>query len=117
MAKYGMLKLFTLSAALFGAGMMAIFRPPKSRKELFLQAIVALGCSLLFGDVAAKYLDYLFDFIDLKTVEYVDFLQFYVAVHGLVGAVSWGLFGGIAFFRDKFSDNPIGAVKDAKDVV
>jgi hypothetical protein len=32
-----------------GAAMMAVFRPPKSRKELFLQGAVALGTSLMFG--------------------------------------------------------------------
>lgn len=116
-AKYGVLKLFTLGAAGVGAALMAVFRPPKSRKEMFLQAVVALGCSLLFGDTATKYLDYLFDFIDLNTAGWVDYLQFYVTVHGLVGAISWGAFGGLAHLRDKVESNPIGTAKEIKDVI
>ena len=116
-AKYGWLKLFTLSAALGGAALMAIFRPPKTRKEMFLQAAVALGCSILFGDTVVKWLDHFFDFIDLNTASWIDFLQFYVAVHGIVGALSWGVFGGMAHLRDKVGVDPIGTAKEIKDVV
>ena len=115
-AKYGWLKLFTLGAALVGAAMMAAFRPPKTRKELALHAVVALGCSFLFGDTAVKWADSFFDFIDLNTAAYWDFLQFYITVHGLVGALSWGLFGGLATWRDKFSSDPKGAIDDVKSI-
>lgn len=116
-AKLGWVKVLSLGASLIGAGLMAVFRPPKSRKEMFLQAAVALGCSLLFGDTVVKWADHFFDFIDLNTANWVDFLQFYVSVHGLVGALSWGLFGGLAHLRDKTATDPIGTVKEIKDVV
>lgn len=115
-AKYGWLKLFTLGAALLGASLMAAFRPPKSRKEVMLHAMVALGCSFLFGDTAVRLADSFFDFIDLNTAAYWDFLQFYIATHGLVGAASWGLVGGLATLRDKFAADPTGTVKEIKDV-
>lgn len=116
-AKYGWLKLFTLGAALGGAALMAAFRPPKSRKEMFLQAAIALGCSFMFGDTLVNGLDHFFSFIDLNTAPLWDFLQFYVTVHGIVGALSWGIFGGLAHFRDKIGTDPIGTAKEIKDVV
>lgn len=115
-AKYGALKLLTVGAALVGASMMAIFRPPKTKKEMFYQGAVALGCSLMFGDVVCAMIDYWFDFINMATSPREQVIQFVVAVHGLVGAMSWGLFGGIAFLRDKFGSDPIQAVKDIKNV-
>lgn len=115
-AKYGWLKLLTVASALGGASMMAIFRPPKDKKEMFYQGAVALGCSLMFGDVAASMIDYWFDFINMTTSPRGDVIQFVVAIHGLLGAFSWGLYGGIAAFRDKFGSNPIQAIKDVRDV-
>lgn len=102
--KYGWLKLATLGAAVGGAFLMAVFRPPKNRKEMLLHALVALGCSFLFGDSAYR--------IATKYIE-LD----YIAVHGLVGAMSWGFCGGLATMRDKFGTNPIQTVKDVKDIL
>lgn len=111
--KFGWIKLFSLGAAVIGAGMMAIFRPPKSRKELFTQGGVALGCSLLFGNTLASIaLHYLP--ITLVTLE--EFISFHVAVNGLVGALSWGAFGGLAQLRDKVEKDPEQAFKDVKSL-
>lgn len=115
--KYGWLKLFTLVGAVAGASLMAAFNPPRTRKEMFLQATVALGASFLFGDTAVRMADWFFDFIDLNTAAYWDYLQFYITVHGLLGALSWGIFGGLAAFRKKLSADPVQAVKDVKDLV
>lgn len=104
LAKYGWLKLATLGSALLGATLMAVFRPPKTRKEVLLHALVALGGSFLFGNTAHAILS--------KWVE-MDL----TAAHGLVGALSWGAFGGLATFRDKFESNPVEAVKNVKDVL
>ena len=115
-AKYGALKLLTVGAALAGAAMMAIFRPPKTKKEMLYQGAVALGCSLMFGDTASSMIDYWFEFINMATSPREQVIQFTVTVHGLVGAFSWGLFGGIAALRDKFGSDPIQTVKDIKNV-
>lgn len=102
--KYGWIKAATLGSALLGALLMAVFRPPKTRKEMLMQAIIALGSSYLFGDSVYS--------IVTKWVP-LD----YVAVHGLVGALSWGIFGGLAHMRDKVAADPIQAVKDVKDIL
>lgn len=114
--KFGWVKVLTVGAALAGAAMMAAFRPPKTRKELFTQGAVALGCSLLFGDTLSQLIDYWFDFINLQSSPREAVIQFVVAVHGFVGAFSWGLFGGIAVLRDKFGSDPIQVVRDVRDI-
>lgn len=114
--KYGAMALLGSAAALLGAGIMAVFRPPKSRKEMFLQGIVALGSSFLFGGTAVKVLAHLTGWVDLAHDNIVDISQFTVMIYGLIGAFSWGLFGGIAHFRDKFEADPVQAIKDVKDL-
>lgn len=116
-AKYGWLKLLTLGSALSGAILMAAFRPPRTRKEMFLQAVVALGCSFLFGDTLTHFLDNWLDFVDFATSPWEQWMQFAITIHGLVGALSWGLFGGLAHLRDKVATDPIGTVKEIKDVL
>lgn len=115
LAKFGWIKAATLGAALAGAGMMAIFRPPKTRKELFSQGLVALGSSLLFGNTVALWIAHVFPFIDLATTSLENYVQYLVSVHGLVGALSWGLWGGFSVFRDKTGSQSItDTVKDVK---
>lgn len=116
-AKYGVVKFFTLGAALAGAGLMAMFRPPKTRKEIFLQGVVALSASLMFGDTAAHLLDGWFDFVDYKTSPWEIWIQFLITVHCFVGSLSWGLFGGLAHLRDNIANDPLKAAKDVKDLV
>lgn len=109
--KFGWLKLATLGGALIGASIMALTRPPKSRKEMFYQAATALGCSFLFGDFAVRWAASWFSFISFEKDSWVEILQFYVGVHGLLGAMSWGVFGALANLRDKVSADPIGTIK------
>jgi hypothetical protein len=116
-AKFGWLKAFTLGSALAGAALMAVFRPPLNRKEMFLQATVALGCSFLFGDTLTNFLDNWFEFIDFQTSSWEKWMQFSITVHAFVGALSWGFFGGMAHLRDKFSKDPVQTVKDVKEVI
>jgi hypothetical protein len=112
--KFGALKLFGLFASLLGAALMTIFRPPKSRRQVFLQGIVALGVSLLFGGSAVQALDYYFSWIDLRTAPIEEVFQFTGAVYGLIGAVSWGVFGALSQIRDKLASDPIGLANDLR---
>lgn len=115
--KVGIIKVLSLGSALVGAGIMTIFRPPANRTELFKQAAVALGASLLFGTSAVQFLDYHLDWIDLTKATMEQILQFNAGVHGFIGAVAWGFFGGIATLRDRFATDPVKTVKDAKDAI
>lgn len=114
--KYGWLKLFTLTAALGGAVTMAVFRPPKTKKEMLRYAFVAIACSLLFGDTAAHIINNWLHLVDLVNVK-DGALNFYVSVHALVGSLSWGFVGALTHWRDKLQNNPQGAINDAKDLV
>lgn len=107
-AKLGWLKVLSLGAALIGASIMVAFRPPKTRKELFVQAAVALGGSLLFGNFFVAIAD---SYLHLGKEDLI------APIHGLIGAMSWGVFGGLAHLRDKTSKDPLGTVKEIKDVV
>lgn len=95
-AKYG---LGTLLAAVGGAAIMAMFRPPKDRKEVLQHALVALGTSLILGSSVYNIV-----------IQWIPVNE--IAVHGLLGAVSWGLWAGIATYRDRFARAPVEAVKD-----
>ena len=111
--KIGAAKLIGLGAELLGAAMMAVFRTPANKAELFKQAFVALGASLILGPFGVFFL--------LKWLELqADPLALYSVVgivHGLIGAFSWGIFGGIAVLRDKLSKDPVQTVKDVKDIL
>lgn len=105
--KFGWLKLLTLGYAVIGAAMMAVFRPPKSRKEMMLQAAVALGSSFLFGDLFIAMAN---NWINLGD-------EWRMPIHGLIGAFSWGAFGGLAHLRDRVQEDPLQVVKDVHDVL
>lgn len=103
--KFGWIKFAALGAAGLGALLMAISRPPQSKREMFLQGFTALGTSFLFGDLAYVMCTY-----------YLPFAVDFTAVHGILGALSWGLFGGIAHFRDKLGSKSLDETfKDVKN--
>lgn len=104
--KFGWLKLATLGAALGGAAIMACFRPPKTRKEVASHAFVALASSLIFGNAVYAITQNLTFLADVDRT----------AVHGMVGAMSWGMWAGVATWRDKFATNPVEAVKDVRSI-
>jgi len=108
-AKIGMAKTIGLGAALIGAAIMCVFRPPKTRKELFYQGAVALGGSMLFGSFGVALVD---SWLHLGSESLI------APVYGLIGALSWGAFGGMAHWRDeKLAKDPLQAVKDVHDII
>lgn len=87
-------------AGLLGAAAMAAFDPPKTKKLLFIQAAIALGCSFMFGPIAVKAADFYFDFINLAGItNWIDFMETVAPIYGLVGALSWGFVGLLASVR------------------
>lgn len=89
---------------------MALMRPAPTRKELFFQALVALAGSLLFGGLAVQAFSYYFTWAASST-------QTVGAIHGLIGALSWGIFGGLATLREKLNKDPIEVAHEIKDII
>jgi hypothetical protein len=108
--KLGFVKLLGFGAALVGAGVMAIVRPAPTRKELFLQALTALAGSLLFGGFAVQAVVYYFTWA-AGSYEAIG------AIHGLIGAISWGIFGGIAVIRERLAKDPTQLAKDVRNIL
>ncbi len=113
LASLGLAKLIGFGAALIGAALMVAFRHPKNKKELFYQALVALGCSLLFGGFASGFVMHMFTWAAEPSMMY----SVIGAVHGLIGALSWGIFGALASVRDRLSKDPVKLAKDVKDIL
>jgi hypothetical protein len=110
------LKLLTTAAAAFGALMIAATDPPATRSALFLRAFVAIGASILFGNIAVVWLDGIFHFSQFVIpFANIDAIDFHVAVHGLVGALAWFVVGAVATLGHQFKESPIELFKKAKD--
>jgi len=94
----------TAGAGLLGAAAMAAFDPPKSRRELFLQAATAGTGSLVFGKLAV-----------IAATKYVTFApadELTIPVFFLVGAMSWGVFGALAKLRKLVAEKGAGKVAE-----
>lgn len=112
--KFGLVKTLAFTSAMIGAGIMAIFRPPKTRRELFMQGIVALGSSFMFGGMLVNTIASITGWINLNTAPIADVVQFHMAIYGFLGAISWGLFGGLSVLRDKFGSDPIKTIRSIR---
>ena len=107
-AKVGVTKLLTLASVFAGVFLMAIFRPPSSRKEVIQHGLVALLSSFLAGPLLSKLTS------SWLGVPIDDVL---IPVHGFIGAFSWAVWSGAATWRDRLIKDPQGAINDAKDIV
>lgn len=103
-ATLGAIIWYKLGAAflvgILGAAIMAAFDPPKTKKSLFFHAAVAGIGSLIFGGPLIKILDHYFDFVNLATVTFPEYLEWAAPVYIIVGGLSWGTFGALAKFRN-----------------
>src|SRR5574340_1502333 len=90
-----------LPAAL-GAAIMCAFDMPKSKREFFWRAFVALASSYLFGDVVFDWLDStaLFSFLDPFNRKH------HSAVDGLIGAFGFLVMNLAASVLKRYRDNP-----------
>lgn len=101
-------KVLAYLASFAGAVLIAMTRPPQTRKELFYHAAAAMLASYIFGDVVVAILD---NWLALTREELI------VPVYGFIGAMGWGIAGGLSTFSGKFAKDPVQAIKDVKDVV
>lgn len=116
-SKFGFIKIMSMGSALLGAAIMAAFKPPRTRKEVFIHGAVALGTAVLFGGTAVSFLDYMFDWINLASAPLSEVINFNITIHGLMGAVAWGFWGGLSVMRDRFYKDPTSTIKEIKDNV
>jgi hypothetical protein len=103
-----------VSGGVLGAVLMAAFDPPKDRKTMFLQALVAGVSSLVFGPLAAKTLDHFIDFIDLSRATTLEMLEIVGPVYFVIGSLSWGVFAAGAKLRQIIADK--GADKASRTI-
>lgn len=99
--------------AAVGAAIMVLVDPPKTKKDLFIRAFCAFGCSYLFGDT-------LFDFLDSTTMfAFLDPAKHAhrVAVEGVVGACGFFVAGGAANWLKAFKRKPLDTVKETREVL
>jgi hypothetical protein len=87
-----------------GGAIMALFDPPATRRELFIQAAVAGTGSLIFGHVGAAAAAHYLTFIPADDAR--------IPAYFLVGAVSWGAFGFLAKVRRGLSEKVADKVID-----
>jgi hypothetical protein len=108
--KLGLFKLLGAGAALLGAFLMAAVFEPKTKREMFLRAAVALGSSLMFTSllirVAAPYLG-----IDLKGIDVEARIDYTLAAGATIGVTSWFALGAIGELLKRFRRDPVGTVQ------
>jgi hypothetical protein len=113
--------LFTKLAVALGAGLigglvMAAFDPPKDRKELAKQGAAAGAGGIFFGPIAARWVDHLLPWVDLKSAGAVEYWEFAGPVFFLCGALSWGVFGALARARQIIKDKAADKIAKATGV-
>lgn len=110
-------KLAGVFAAVIGAGIIAATRPPATRGQLFAHAAVAIGSSILFGHQVAVALDPYVYWVDLAQAGPWESLDYYVAVHGLVGAASWGVWGYISSIIERVRSSDEGLLVALRNAI
>jgi len=89
-----------LGSGILGGMLMAIFDPPKTRKQLFLQGAAAGIGGLFFGPIALRTLDHYVEWISLTTASPVEVLEVAAPIYLLIGTMSWGIFAALAKLRE-----------------
>lgn len=97
---------------LLGAAFIAAVDPPKTRKQLFLQAAVAITLSLILGPIAVSAFDYYLDFVNLGQVTFEMYMEVAAPIYAIIGAFSWGLIGFVAKLRDLLASEGARMLKD-----
>jgi hypothetical protein len=102
--------LVKLLPAGVGALLIAAVDIPANKRELFLRVFVAMGSSILLGDVAMDWLHSLPSFAWVNPLKH----SHVAALNGLIGGFAWFLLGGAAVLLKKFRADPVAAVKEMK---
>ncbi len=88
-----------------GSLIIAACEPPKTKKQLFLQALAAGFGTMIFGQMAVNFFDYYaLTFIEINKLPQEDRYTYEIPIYFLVGALSWGAFSFIAKTKQWLSE-------------
>ena len=93
-----------VSVGAVGALVMAAVDPPATRKALFLQSLAAGLMSILFTPGIVRWLDSIFEFIDMRGADVEQWAEVALPVGFILGALSWGILGAMVKLRALVKD-------------
>ena len=99
-AVFGAKMVTALGAGALGAIVLGMVDPPATRRQFVAQGFVAGMCSIVGTPLTARWLDSMFDFIDLSHSAPVEnVLEVFTPVAFVIGALSWGVIGAMVKLR------------------
>jgi len=108
--KFGLFKLAAGLAAVLGAFLMAAVLEPKSKREMVLRALVALGTSMLATGWVVRVAAAKFG-VDIDTMDLDERIEYTLAAAGLIGAVSWFVLGAAGEVLKMLRRDPAGTLR------
>lgn len=101
-----------VGAGLVGGLMMIALDPPKSKRQMFGQALVACISSAMFGPIAVRVADHYLPWIDLANADALTAIEVSGPVFFVIGSLSWGLAGAAVHLRHIIADRGADVVAD-----
>lgn len=114
-AAKGGAKLFAVLAGVAGAALMVAIRPNLTRKQMALHAATAGAMSYFLTSPVIRLASG-FGWLEIDKWPVEDARDIHVAVAFFIGAMSWGIVGGLYWFREKFGTNPIEAIQAIRNM-
>ncbi len=108
-------KLFAVLAGVAGAALMVAIRPNLTRKQMALHAATAGAMSYFLTSPVIRLASG-FGWLEIDKWPVDDARDIHVAVAFFIGAMSWGIVGGLYWFSEKFGTNPIEAIQAIRNM-
>jgi hypothetical protein len=102
----------SVGIGLLGGLLMIVLDPPKTRRGMFLQSMVALVGSVIFGPLAVRVLDHYSDAVDLSKADFEMLLTVAGPVYFLMGAMSWGVAAALVKLRHLIAEHAADAAAE-----
>lgn len=101
-----------VGAGLVGGLMMIALDPPRTKRQMLGQAIVACIGSAMFGPIAVRVANHYLPWIDLANADAITAIEVSGPVFFVIGSLSWGLAGAVVHLRRLIADKGADAVAD-----
>jgi len=95
------------SAGVLGAILLAAVDTPKTKREMFVRALVAGVSSLFFGPAVCLWL-FRWTGIDAHVMPVYELIAWVAPVLLVTGALSWSLWGALAMFAKRLKSQGAG---------